>query len=228
MPVLPAVPSTIVPPGRSSPFSSASVMIASAARSLTLPPGFRNSHLPRISQPVASETRFRRTSGVLPTRSTKPLRTSMLRLATIGPGSPFLERCRRRGKPSGDAMPATDQTRGAGLPRRRRPRRGPRAHRHPRRDRPAGRRPRLQAQAPGPLQLPRLHHPGAPRAGAAPRARAQPRAPHRALPARPAGHRRARRPGAGWRRPTGRMAAGDAPLPGRGGARSRSPRRPAR
>ena len=35
MPVLPAVPSTIVPPGRISPFASASRMMNSAARSLT-------------------------------------------------------------------------------------------------------------------------------------------------------------------------------------------------
>ena len=52
MPVLPAVPSTTVPPGRSLPLRSASSMIARAARSFTEPPGFMNSALPRISQPV--------------------------------------------------------------------------------------------------------------------------------------------------------------------------------
>jgi hypothetical protein len=71
MPVLPAVPSTITPPGRSRPRRSASVMIATAARSFTLPPGFMNSHLPRISQPVSSDARLRRTSGVLPTSAAK-------------------------------------------------------------------------------------------------------------------------------------------------------------
>src|SRR5919206_573007 len=67
IPVLPAVPSTMTPPGRRRPCRSASVMMASAARSFTLPPGLRNSHLPRISQPVVSEARLRRTIGVLPT-----------------------------------------------------------------------------------------------------------------------------------------------------------------
>ena len=66
MPVLPAVPSTTVPPGFSTPRCSASRMIASAARSFTEPPGFMNSALPRILQPVSSEARRRRISGVLP------------------------------------------------------------------------------------------------------------------------------------------------------------------
>ncbi len=39
MPVLPDEPSTIVPPGRSSPDSSAASMIATPRRSLTLDPG---------------------------------------------------------------------------------------------------------------------------------------------------------------------------------------------
>ena len=69
MPVLPAVPSTTTPPGRNAPRATASEMIASAARSLTDPPGFMNSALPRISQPVASEAAFRRISGVWPMAS---------------------------------------------------------------------------------------------------------------------------------------------------------------
>jgi hypothetical protein len=69
MPVLPAVPSTITPPGRSSPRSSASRMMNSAARSFTDWPGFMNSALPRISQPVSSEARLSRISGVLPMAS---------------------------------------------------------------------------------------------------------------------------------------------------------------
>ena len=66
MPVLPAVPSTTVPPGRSSPRSTASLMMYSAARSLTDWPGFMNSALPQISQPVASDARLRRIRGVWP------------------------------------------------------------------------------------------------------------------------------------------------------------------
>src|SRR5207249_12328318 len=43
---------TIVAPGRRSPRASASSMIPRAARSFTEPPGFMNSALPKISQPV--------------------------------------------------------------------------------------------------------------------------------------------------------------------------------
>src|SRR5262249_23464460 len=77
MPVFPAVPSTMTPPGLTSPFASASAMIASAARSLMEPPGFRNSALPRIVQPVSSEALRSRISGVLPMLSTMPLRMSI-------------------------------------------------------------------------------------------------------------------------------------------------------
>src|SRR5215472_3821865 len=69
MPVLPAVPSTIRPPGRSRPARSWSRTIHSAARSFTDCPGFMNSALPRISHPVASLARFRRMSGVSPMAS---------------------------------------------------------------------------------------------------------------------------------------------------------------
>ena len=48
MPVLPAVPSTITPPGRNAPLRIASSMMKSAARSLTDWPGFMNSALPRM------------------------------------------------------------------------------------------------------------------------------------------------------------------------------------
>ena len=70
MPVLPAVPSTTTPPGLSAPRATASRMMASAARSLTEPPGFMNSALPRIVQPVASEAALSLISGVLPIAST--------------------------------------------------------------------------------------------------------------------------------------------------------------
>ena len=65
--MLPAVPSTTVPPGLSTPRRSASSTIHLAARSLTEPPGFMNSALPRISQPVSSLRALSRMSGVLPT-----------------------------------------------------------------------------------------------------------------------------------------------------------------
>src|SRR5690349_12100212 len=77
MPVLPAVPSTITPPGWSVPRSSASRTMNSAARSLTEPPGLRNSALPRIVQPVSSEARRSLMSGVLPIVPRKPSRTCM-------------------------------------------------------------------------------------------------------------------------------------------------------
>jgi hypothetical protein len=77
MPVLPAVPSTTVPPGKSRPLRSASSMMARAARSFTEPPGFMNSALPRISQPVSSLKWFSRISGVLPIASARPLRMLM-------------------------------------------------------------------------------------------------------------------------------------------------------
>ena len=80
MPVLPAVPSTIVPPGFSTPRCSASMMIASPARSFTEPPGFMNSALPRMVQPVASEARRSRISGVLPIA---PARSSATGGATV-------------------------------------------------------------------------------------------------------------------------------------------------
>src|SRR6188768_622038 len=77
MPVLPAVPSTIKPPGSMTPRRSPSSTMYFAARSLTEPPGFANSALPRIVQPVSSEACRSLISGVLPTASTKSLRISM-------------------------------------------------------------------------------------------------------------------------------------------------------
>src|SRR6266568_3144750 len=55
MPVLPAVASTMSPPGLISPRFSASRMICRAGRSFTDWPGFMNSALPRIVQPVAHD-----------------------------------------------------------------------------------------------------------------------------------------------------------------------------
>src|SRR5437764_1697637 len=60
-----------------SPRVSASRMIWRAARSLTDSPGFMNSALPRIAQPVASDARLSAISGVLPMASMTPFLTSI-------------------------------------------------------------------------------------------------------------------------------------------------------
>src|SRR6185503_19883864 len=77
MPVLPAVDSTTTPPGLSSPRFSASRIICLPARSFTDPPGFMNSALPRIVQPVASDARLSLMSGVWPIASLMPSRICM-------------------------------------------------------------------------------------------------------------------------------------------------------
>src|SRR5258706_2206920 len=76
MPVLPAVPSTISPPGLSTPRRSASRIMYRPARSFTDPPGLRNSAWQRMLQPVSSEAPRKRINGVLPMLPTKPSRTS--------------------------------------------------------------------------------------------------------------------------------------------------------
>src|SRR6476661_5831027 len=68
-PVLPEVGSTIVPPGFSRPWRSASSIMAMAGRSLTLPPGLNSSTLAMRSQVSSAPARRRRTIGVWPTRS---------------------------------------------------------------------------------------------------------------------------------------------------------------
>lgn len=75
MPVLPAVPSTTVPPGRSAPRRSAHATKYSAARSLTLPPPFIHSALPNTVQPVASLRPRSLKRGVFPTSPEKEERT---------------------------------------------------------------------------------------------------------------------------------------------------------
>ena len=65
-PVFPALASTTVAPGWRTPRRSASSIIASAARSLMLPPGAKNSSFTTTSA-LPSGTTFRsRTSGVCP------------------------------------------------------------------------------------------------------------------------------------------------------------------
>src|ERR1700752_5268507 len=67
------------PPGLISPRASASRMIWRAVRSFTDWPGFMNSALPRIVQPVASEARLSSMRGGLPIASTTSLLKVMCR-----------------------------------------------------------------------------------------------------------------------------------------------------
>ena len=76
-PVLPEVPSTMVDPGLRRPSRSALSTIAAAGRSLTLPPGLRNSSFPIKGQGESRPIRSRRTMGVLPTRSRSESATSI-------------------------------------------------------------------------------------------------------------------------------------------------------
>ena len=64
--MLPLVPSTMVPPGFSSPARSAASMIGMPMRSLTDPPGLKNSALPYTGVTIPRVTRLRRMSGVQP------------------------------------------------------------------------------------------------------------------------------------------------------------------
>src|SRR5215470_1328776 len=70
MPVLPLVGSTIVEPGFRRPRRSASSSMATAMRSLTLPPGFIDSIFATTLAPPGLGRRFNRTIGVRPTSST--------------------------------------------------------------------------------------------------------------------------------------------------------------
>ena len=75
-PVEPTVPSVSRPPGAVRvPSARASWIIARATRSLTLPPGLRNSALARMSHPVASDNEGIRMRGVLPMREGRPVPT---------------------------------------------------------------------------------------------------------------------------------------------------------
>ena len=73
-PVFPLVLSRMVRPGARPPDRSPSSIMRNAGRSLTEPPGLRNSALPRIVHPVSSEARRSLISGVLPTVPIKPSR----------------------------------------------------------------------------------------------------------------------------------------------------------
>ncbi len=86
MPVLPAVPSTMVPPGRSAPRATASLMMYSAARSLTDWPGFMNSALPRSR---SRSPRWRGSGGSTGVAD----RVGQIRIDSHG-DRPFVHRCR--------------------------------------------------------------------------------------------------------------------------------------
>src|SRR5262245_49413632 len=78
MPVLPAVASTTSPPGLRSPRFSASRTICLAGRSLTDWPGFMNSALPSMVQPVSSDARLSLIRGVSPIALAIPSRICMI------------------------------------------------------------------------------------------------------------------------------------------------------
>jgi hypothetical protein len=92
MPVFPLVASISVEPGLIVPARSASTIMPSAGRSLTLPAGFTNSALHQTLALPCGATRTKRTSGVAPTKPSAPS-------ATVSPFSVL-----RRFMPS--AMPA--------------------------------------------------------------------------------------------------------------------------
>ena len=69
MPVLPLVGSTTVAPALSAPRRSASSIMATAMRSLTLPPGFSDSIFASTVAPSLLGSRLSFTSGVPPTTS---------------------------------------------------------------------------------------------------------------------------------------------------------------
>src|SRR5215469_13783257 len=101
MPVLPAVDSTTSPPGLSSPRFSASRIIHLPARSFTDWPGFMNSALPRMVQPVASDARTSLMRGVLPIAST----TSLLKIMFLKCRS-FPRGSSTRNRSAGSCKPA--------------------------------------------------------------------------------------------------------------------------
>ena len=85
--MLPLVGSTITEPGSIRPSRSAASSIATPRRSLTDPPGFRNSSFATISPPSPSPSRPSATSGVPPTSAeTSPLTLK----AAPCPGAPAM------------------------------------------------------------------------------------------------------------------------------------------
>ncbi|OPZ73686.1 MAG: hypothetical protein BWY80_00870 [Firmicutes bacterium ADurb.Bin456] len=71
IPVFPLVGSIIVEPGFKRPSSSAWRSILKAMRSLTLPPGLKDSSFTTRSAPVPRESRCNLSSGVFPIKSVR-------------------------------------------------------------------------------------------------------------------------------------------------------------
>src|SRR5215510_952451 len=88
MPVLPDVPSMIVPPSLILPAFSAASSIAMPMRSFTLPPGLRYSSFASIVGRTPSAIRLSRTRGVLPMTSRMSL--CHIFLASGPPAKPSL------------------------------------------------------------------------------------------------------------------------------------------
>jgi hypothetical protein len=101
-PVLPAVASMIVPPGRSQPRRSASSTIATPTRSLMLPPGLSDSSFKSMRAGTPCAIRASGTSGVQP-----------IAARTDG----VMPRCIRSGGPDGVLGVPEDVTTMNGIPR---------------------------------------------------------------------------------------------------------------
>src|SRR5438067_2168020 len=84
MPVLPLVPSTIVPPGFKRPSFSARSMIGIPIRSLSEPPGLKNSALANTGVRIPRVTRPSRMSGVHPMSSSTFVYGLRFRMAEDG------------------------------------------------------------------------------------------------------------------------------------------------
>ena len=109
-PVLPAVASTMVPPGRSLPSRSAASIIERPMRSLIEPPGFWDLELQVQLAGTGIEARTC-TSGVLPIRSS----TAGRLVASIRGSERFGRNCGQglgRSTPSSNAVPAPSKPRG--------------------------------------------------------------------------------------------------------------------
>src|SRR5690348_8481840 len=96
MPVLPDVPSTIVPPGLIFPCFSAASSIVMPIRSFTLPPGFIYSSFASTVARTPRTTRLSLTSGVLPMTSRMFLCHTVLRYHTRFDPAERLRRGRHR------------------------------------------------------------------------------------------------------------------------------------
>src|SRR5262249_14158341 len=98
-------------PGLSAPRFTASWMMKSAARSFTDWPGFMNSALPRMVQPVSSEARLSLMRGVRPTAAATPLANGKADLLRA-----FQTRLRKRQRKERGEAPQGNAPYGAAYP----------------------------------------------------------------------------------------------------------------